>query len=195
MTVEEFRVWSSDTWPRYCGIRIDYPLTFPDELMLTDANIAPIYPPDVIAEMDTAHKKNNQLADNVYVRGAEVVVSGALRQFLEGEQLEGVEFLPLSITDFRGRVASSDYFIVQVRNVVDAIDPVHSEFDLNLIDPEVYATVWKLVIDNDAVPASIMLFRPRHRLWDVLVRTELAAKIEEAGFTGLRFSTYEQFVG
>jgi hypothetical protein len=110
-----------------------------------------------------------------------------LRDWLVKRQIPKVEYLPVSIVDHRGRVASADYVIVHPVEPVDCIDRERSEFSESRITPGQISRFSKMVIDEARVPADREIFRLQGFWGATLVRAGLVRDLSAAGFSGLSF--------
>ncbi|WP_341675043.1 DUF1629 domain-containing protein [Niveibacterium sp. SC-1] len=135
------------------------------------------------------------LLDNVHNTDGILVVSGHFRALLEAQSLRDVEFLPISIIDHKGRVASDDYWVVHPTNPVDAIDLVASDCKMSRIKKTRIQSMTRLVLRPGTVPADRALFRLQG-LWGVtLVHRALADAITAAGLTGVEWQELSAYPG
>jgi hypothetical protein len=151
------------------------------------------FPADASFRMDAAHPKNVKLADNVYNLDRMLVVSKKLKELIESKAPPSTEFLPVTIYNHKGRVASADYFIVNPFLLQDCIDKKKSQIEWNDIDPELICSCFGLVLLPDTIDPKLLLFRPKHMPTIVLVRRDLADEIEAGGFTGIKLVGLDEF--
>jgi hypothetical protein len=152
------------------------------------------WPDDAYCSMDPDYPKDVALEDSLYGAGA-LVVSGRVKQALEGAGVNNVEFLPLRIVNHKGRIASKDYFIVNPLDVCDCIDIARSVVKWNAIDPDSICGCKALVLKEDAVPTNYQIFRPEHWRKVVLIRRELADTLRSTGLSGLDFIEPHEYTG
>ena len=98
-----------------------------------------------------------------------------------------VEYLPVSIVDHRGRIASPDYCIVNPINPVDCLDADKSGADWSELNEGTIDSIAKLVITEEKVPPARQLFRMKYFYDLILIRRELAEAINGSGATGIRW--------
>lgn len=152
------------------------------------------WPEDALCRMDPRKPKDIELADSLL--GAKLlVVSGRVKKALDDAQVNNVELLPIRIVDHKGRVASSDYFIVNPQDVCDCIDIDGSGVEWNPIDPGSICGCDALMLREDAVPASYKVFRLHHWRNMIVIRRELAESMRALGLSGLSFLEPEEYMG
>lgn len=152
------------------------------------------WPTDASAPMDKSFPKDIGLADSL-IGCIHVVISKRVRAFLEGEAVENVEFLPITIVNHKGRIASKDYFILNPLQSVDCIDMGASQAEKDSLDPGMIQGVNQLVLREDAVPKDAMVFRTKYWPGKILIRRDLADRMNEAGLTGLYFIEPAEYTG
>ncbi len=152
------------------------------------------WPDEAQARMDPDFPKDIGLADNLY--GATfLVVSGKLKAFLEPENAGNIEFLPMKIMNHKGRVASEDYFVVNPLDIVDCIDKDASMVELDTLHKDMISTCAMLVLKEDQIPKKLKVFRGKFWSGLIIIRRELAQKMESAGLTCLNFIEPEEYNG
>ena len=146
------------------------------------------WPAAAAFRMNPKYPRDKKLADAIHSLGGAGVplVSARLRAAIEAFSPPDVEFLPVTIYDHQGRVASAEYAIANPTRLVDCIDLEAGQIDWNPIDPELIANVVGLVLDPTRLDPAAVLFRPRYMPTSVLLRHDLAAALTAGGFTGLR---------
>lgn len=142
---------------------------------------------DVSYEMDPNYPDDIALFDGVANIDRLVIVSKELREFLARRDLQGVEYLPITIRDHRGRVASRDHAIVNPHPLQDAIDIDASEVTYDRLIPTDIAEVDRLVIDPARVEPKLGIFRLARFTRPVVLRRSLAEEITVEGFRGMRW--------
>lgn len=152
------------------------------------------WPAEASASMSPRFPKDIGLADSLY--GASfLVVSGAVRQFLDGEAVPRMEYLPLQILNHKGRVASDGYFVVNALAVVDCIDQAASVVEQDSLDPGAFSGCKQLVLREEVIPPELAVLRLQHWPAVVVIRRALADKLNAAGLTGLRFVEPGKYTG
>ncbi len=151
------------------------------------------FPDNAVYNMDPEYPRNVVLADNLFNINRMIVASGVLKRFVEERSPANMEYLPVTIMNHKGRVASRDYFILHPVHPQDGLDAdasgaVWSDF----IDDEI-DEVERLVIDASKIPREIQLLRLKYYPDPILVRRNLAEAISNEGFTGIRWITLDQY--
>jgi hypothetical protein len=159
----------------------------PDALRLKKGVKLDPWPPDVRLHMDPNFPKAIQLPDCVANLAGAIVVSARLKEFIEKQKPASVEYLPMSIVNHKGRIASTDYFIINPWKLQDCIDQKASEITWNPIDPDLIAACPKMVLDEGKIDKDAKVFRLKHYPTKVLFARALADGIKSAKFTGIKF--------
>lgn len=188
----EFLVW--DTVPLGNACLLD-PIrqAAPERKLLRGISYDGRFPSEARFEMSKRHKKETALLDDVMNMDSVKVCSRRLVEFLKTRELRGVEYLPVTIFDHKGKVASSEYAIVHPVGPQPALDvegcqPTYS----NMIEGQI-VRVQQLVIEPERVEAGLRLFRLDGFFYPVLVDRDLAMEIESAGFRGPAFTPLDQY--
>ncbi len=185
-------VWKWDVGERFCVLT---GLKNVDDVYEISKGIprARGFPKKACFHMDPKFPKYVALADNIDNLDRMLVVSRPLKEFIEERKPPDVEYLPISILNHKGKVASAEYFVVHPTHIVDCIDQKKSTFEWNSIDPAKISAWKKLVLDAKAIDWKHPLLRAKHLEYYVVVHSELAKAIAGAGFTGVRFVPMEKF--
>src|SRR4051812_33364529 len=93
------------------------------------------FPANAQLRMSKDFKKDTGLIDDVRAGGHVKVCSPRLVDFLRKQKLKNVEFLPVTILDHKGKVASKEYSIVNPFGLQDALDLEKSKPEYNAIRP------------------------------------------------------------
>lgn len=147
------------------------------------------WPDDASFEMNPSYPRDIQLADAIHSRGGDgvPVVSPALRALIEAAAPPDMEFLPVTIYDHKGHVASADYVIANSFHVVDCLDHDAMGITWNAMDPMSIQVCERVVIDRAKLPDAPAIFRARNLTKRVMVRRDLAEQMTAAGLSGLYF--------
>jgi hypothetical protein len=181
--------WSVRVEPNFCALsRLD---NVENSLDLQKGIFIGIFPENATFFMDKNFPKAIKLADNVYNLRGLIVVSKKLKEFIEKTEPPNVEYLPVSIINHKGRIASKDYFIINPFVPQDCIDLQNSDIQWNAIDPEIISACFEMVIDETRIDPSITIFRLKYYPTKILVKRDMANKILNGGFIGTRFIEIE----
>jgi hypothetical protein len=143
--------------------------------------------------MSNEYKKDTGLNDDLPNTDALKVCSARLVDFLKKKALKNVEYLPVSIINHKGKLASKEYFIVHPVVPQDALDAEASKPKFNAISPEKIRTVEHLVLDPRKLDPAVRLFRLKAFFEPVLLEKGLADEMTVAGFVGSYFQPIERF--
>ncbi len=153
------------------------------------------FPEDAVFRMDPDFPKDIQLPDNVRNSGGFVLVSSELKEFISPHLDDETELLRVSIMNHKDRLASDDYYIMNPTRIIDMIDIDRSDVIWNSINPDMIASCKRLVLKNDAALPQASVFRLKFLSRRVVLTEDLAEKLVEAGFSGLKFVSVDEFRG
>ncbi len=162
------------------GVEDDYEL-------LRGISRAQGFPGDAYFKMHPAFPDKLLLEDVVRNINKVLVVSERLRGFLEEKAGRNNEFLPVTIVNHKGRKEKEPYFIAHQVGLQDCIDLDQSEYERNDIDPNIFASLDKLVLDEKRIDPEVSLFRMAGYPFVPVFRRDLAEAITAQGFTGIGF--------
>jgi hypothetical protein len=161
---------------------------------LTDgAPLADGFPSDVQLHFHPEFPNDITLVDNMRNTDSIAVVSPKLKLAVEAQNLAGVEFLPVSLIDHKGRTASSEYFIVHPIEPIDCVDREDSVFEESLLSPGEFEFFDKLVLNEELIPSERGLFRLKGFADLIIAHRDVAAALEEQGFTGLAWLNVSEY--
>jgi hypothetical protein len=143
--------------------------------------------------MSKEYKKDTGLNDDLPNTDFLKVCSARLVEFLKTKALKNVEYLPVSILNHKGKVASKDYFIVNPIIPQAALDTAASKPKFNALSPEKIRTVERLVLDPRKLDPTVRLFRLEAFFEPVLLEKGLADEMTAAGFVGSYFQALERY--
>jgi len=187
-------LWLKTTANKYCGLESLENVPAAHEIQFGKPRLTN-FPKDAHYKMSKEFKKQIALADNLWGPGGDRVISAKLRAFVEARVPMGVEFLPVSIINHKGKLASSEYFILHPVLIIDCVDQESSKFTWNPINREAIGTCSQLVFNLGQIPDNALVWRPRHLEQDVFVQRRLADDIVAGGFTGVYFDELENYGG
>lgn len=152
------------------------------------------FPEDAFFRMSDDFPKDVKLADALFNISSMLVVSERFAEFLKKEKfLAHNEVHPVAILNHKGRREKAKYFIVQQIDNPRCVDAARTKGKKSRILPDEYNVMQKLVIDEKKVKKEYALFRAYEYKDRVLVRADVAAKVEGAGFTGIEFHDLEGY--
>lgn len=145
------------------------------------------FPASASFPMDPDFPNDLLLTDSLMNSGRLVVGSLALKKLIENHADEQVEYLPVRIIDHKKKIASRDYFIIHPIDPVDCLKIDECGAEWGLIDTESIDSVERLVLDPSRIPAERVFFRAKFFEDVIFVTRALAAAIDAAGLTGIRW--------
>lgn len=173
---------------------LGFMLGFADDFKLMKGHtVGAQWPDDVSFRMDPDFKKRIKLSDNLVNSNKFMVASERLQTFLKAQAVPQIEFLPVTIFNHKKKAEAAPYAIVNPLAVVDCIDRAASTLKMNTIIPEDIDIARKLVLDPDAIPPQLQIFRAKGLVDVIFVRRDLAEKMRAQQFTGLEFKEVDKF--
>lgn len=151
------------------------------------------FPGDVEYFMDPDYPNDVELADSLMNSDSLIVVSLALREFIESKTMKNIEFLPVTIVNHKGKPASSDYSLLNPIILQNCINPEKSGARWSTLTPDRMAAIKRLVIDEDKIDKAAKIFRPTGFSRIVVVEVKIADEILAAGFTGIRWVDINEY--
>jgi hypothetical protein len=149
---------------------------------------AGIFPEDACYAMNPDFQKDIKLADVLKNNNTFFVVSERLKDFLCKEDLLAHnEIHPVAIINHKGRPESAKYFLIHQIDDPECIDEDKSKGIKSKLMPDQYAAVTKMVLDEKKIGPEYAIFRAAEYRDRLLIRNDAAEKIEQGGFTGIKF--------
>lgn len=115
----------------------------------------------------------------------------ALVEFLRLECFSRIELIPFALLNHKGREADPSCSVVNVLEVVDAVDSARTVGELDPVNEGWYLAIRRLALDFDRIDPALDLFRLASHPMTLVVREDLRSKIEAAGLTGMTFLELE----
>lgn len=147
---------------------------------------------DVRYHMDPNFKKQIALPDYVKNLHGDIIVSARCKDLVLGLQ-PGLECLPITIIDHKGKVASDSHWFLNPRPLIDAIDREASQLSWNRIDPEEICGCERLVLVEARIPEKLHLFRLKHLPLAPVMSATLVDAITAAKLTGIKYTPVEEW--
>lgn len=151
------------------------------------------FPANACFTQDMDFPNNTLLIDNLVNTNSLIVASERLKKFLEKQALPHVEYLPVTILDHKGKVASDCYYIIHPIDSVDCLDVDKCGPTWGRIAKDSIKTVDRLVLDEDKIDPERKMFRLQKFLLPVIVHRELAEAIDQEGFEGVRWVDIDDY--
>lgn len=152
------------------------------------------FPDDAAYRMNPGHKKDKTLPGAARTADGDAVpvVSPELREFIQEFEPRGVEFLPVTVYDHKGKVASNGYSIMNPTLILDCLDQEAMSIEWNPLDKTSIMECDTIVLSAAAVADAPPIFRIKHLENLVVVRRDIAEKAKEQ-FTGLYCSELSEY--
>jgi hypothetical protein len=145
------------------------------------------WPPDLAARFSDDEPEGMRLTDWVSTPFGWLLISGRFKKLLEDVGAPAVEYLPIKMKNHKGRLAGADYWIVNFLVLIEAVDRDRSAFEVSAAEDDKIYLFDRLVLRDDVEAKGPVIFRLKEQPRLILVREDLVARIQAAGFTGLLF--------
>jgi hypothetical protein len=146
------------------------------------------WPPDLAAEFSKHRPEGMRLTDWIATPFGWLLVSDRFKKLLDDASAPNVEYLPIKMKNHKGRLASTDYWIVNFLVLIEAVDRDRSAFEVDAAEDDKIFRFDRLVLLDEIEARGPVIFRLKEQPYLILVREDLVTRIKEAGFTGLRFT-------
>lgn len=156
-------------------------------------SMADNFPGDAFFAMDPRYPKDVRLCDSLINLSDHLVVSRRVVEFLKNRELQNTEYLRTKIINHKGRVASDEYYVVNLTKLQDCLDKERSGCKWSEIIPSDIVEVDELVLDESKIDTDVQLFRLKDFDDPILIREDLADEITKAGFTGFFWGKLQDF--
>ncbi len=150
-----------------------------------------LYPEDVRFQMSD-DKPGLMVPDYIDNALSYTMVSERLKNILQEEVPDGIEYLPFTLLNHRGRVAASPCYIVNILGTVDCVDTGKTEGDKNRLQPGRLRHIDILYLDEPKVPKDLKIFRIETQPKTILVRKDLKERFESENITGVEYLNLEE---
>jgi hypothetical protein len=143
------------------------------------------FPDNAYLEMSKKYPNDIRLEDFVYNTNSLLIVSDRVRQLIEGEGFQHVEFLPVTIVNHKKRKEKAPYFILNCFPLQDCLDVKQSAGEKNPIDPDDFMRLDKIVIDEQRVDQSAAIFRMKGYPGIKVFRRSALQRLLDEGCSGI----------
>lgn len=152
------------------------------------------FPTNAAFRMNPSFPRDVQVADAIQTHHGDgvMLISEALRELLESFAPPDMEYLPVTIYDHKGGVASETHTIANSCHVLDVLDHDAMGIVWNPMDPMAIMVCQRVALDTSKMDDAPALFRPKNLEKRVLVRRDVAEAIEAAGLTGPFFTELDE---
>jgi len=145
------------------------------------------FPNNATFRMRSEFPENTVLTDSLSNLDSLIIGSQKLKDFCETQDISHIEYHAVSIRDHKNKLVKSPYYIINPISNVECLDAAASGAVMSRINKTKVQFLKKLVLREDAVDNTRKMFRVAHFDMITLVREDLAAAIDQAGFTGIRW--------
>jgi len=152
------------------------------------------FPENASFKMSSDFPKDVKLADALANVDGFLVVSERFANFLADQKaLAHNEVHPVGIVNHKGRREQAKYFIIHQIDDPKCVDESKTVGKKSTLMPDQFSTLKTLALDAKRIDGTYVIFRPAEYKLRVFFRSDLAEKIESAGFTGIEFFDLEDY--
>lgn len=149
------------------------------------------YPADARIKMDH-RSKGNKLASMLGNTMSFLIVHTDVKKLIETNNLNAeIEYLPVNIYNHKGRLQSSDYWIINVIGTLDCVDKEKSDIDYEDETRQEVIGVGTIVLDGKKLRGAPDLFRVPEQAEDIIASDRLYRILVAGKFSNLAFSPIE----
>ncbi|MCP3162793.1 Imm43 family immunity protein [Myxococcus qinghaiensis] len=179
------------------GGRIDeYPCTGPILWKFAEGrSLAKDFPMGATVSFSDSHPERRSLYDFQPNLMRALLVSGRARKLIESLEVTNAEWLPVAIKDHKGKVIGPDYAFLNLLGAEDAIDLERSVYKMSSLEKDQLSHIRKLVLKPDSISPHAKMFRCTMQRHFILIREDVHAAFVEAGLTGLKLYSLEEWRG
>ncbi len=185
MEVFEYYILTHSIDPKYCLIE-DEAKGVEEEWNLIEGNrMGDNFPEDAAYYMSHDHK-GMKLSDFLSNYINLLMISNKVRDLMRQEGITDVEFLPFTLYDKKGRIASQEHCIANMLGTIDCLDLENSIFVRSHLDPEDVLYFKKVALKTKKIPSDKKLFRLKEMSELHIVRSDFVTALRENSITGYR---------
>ncbi|MFA7060610.1 MAG: DUF1629 domain-containing protein [Pedobacter sp.] len=151
------------------------------------------FPSSAFYTVNPDYPYNTLLVDNLPNTDRLIVASDRLKGFLEQHIRAKVEYLPISIHNHKNRPIREIYFIINPLDPIDGLDIEKCSVTWSKIVKDKIRDIKRIVLLEEKIDKERQLFRLARYDKIVLIKKELARKIDEAGFTGIQWVELDKY--
>ncbi|MFP2907954.1 imm11 family protein [Pyxidicoccus sp. 3LFB2] len=147
---------------------------------------AALFPPEPTVRFSEDYPKRRKVCDFMSTIFSSHIVSAKVKHILEAQGAKNCEFIPLTLLDHKGKVASKEHFLLQVLGHVEAVDMERSNVVMNSILKDRIGNFKHMVLDRKAIPPDAVIFRLSRKRDEFLVNQATYEALTKEGVTGLK---------
>ncbi|WP_226994091.1 imm11 family protein [Myxococcus hansupus] len=153
------------------------------------------FPSDAAYRMSDEAPDKTALYEVLYNLDGQFVVHEKVRTFLEKENVQHVEYLPVKVLNHKDREVKERYFVVNMLPLVDCVDLDQTKFKRNRLNPDQLMDISNLSVHEEKIPPDFQLLRLKAVSGAMLIHRDLAAKLKAAGFRGFATPEVSEYSG
>jgi hypothetical protein len=115
-----------------------------------------------------------------------LLVSEKVKNVLEGLEATNCEFIPITLLNHKGKVASTSHYLLNILGSEDAIDMEKSVCVMGSLEKEQILGIRKLVLKHDGISPGAHIFRAKTKMDEYFISQKLHEAFQREGITGYR---------
>jgi hypothetical protein len=192
--MNDYLVWEPDWKDGWCRLGALENVENRGQIRLGKSRVQG-FPTHASFQMDRDFPSDTLLTDCMKNSSGELVVSKAVVDFLQRENLPQVEYLPVKIFDHRNRPVEEPYTIVHPILPVDCLDINACGPTWSASAPDQIMFIRQLAIDEKRVDPTRRLFRCASYTKVKIIHRPLAEAMSAAKFIACNFVEFENYRG
>ncbi len=188
----KYYVWIDNNDESYAWIK-----DFPDEIRdckwklkegvscadwFPENTVLPIYSEDGI-----------KLTDSIQNYSDLLIISEKLKAIFEKHSGANFEYLPVRISDKKGRVTPNQYYIANLLDTVDCLDMEKSSYVMGSIIKDQVSRFSELILDENNIDPTKKIFRLKDKTDQIVVSEEIIPPMKENGIKGPALEPVEDY--
>ncbi len=116
-----------------------------------------------------------------------LIISEKLKAIFEEHSGANVEYLPVRISDKKGRVSPKQYYIANLLDTIDCVDMEKSSYVMSAIIKDHVLRFSELILNEDRLNSENHIFRLKDKTDLILIDDPFSDAILDADCTGMLF--------
>lgn len=158
----------------------------PEHLLDEGTRLGDRFPPNASVRFSDEFATRRTVCDFMSNTFGSLIASARVRRILEAQGADNCEFIPLTLLDHKGKVASREHFLLNVLGHAEAVDLERSVVDMDSILKDRIAYFDKLVLRREGIPPDARIFRLSRKRNEFLISQAVHDAFTQEGVTGFK---------
>ncbi|MCG8573048.1 MAG: hypothetical protein MJB14_23190 [Spirochaetes bacterium] len=172
---------------QYCKISDEEPEFLNKESwkIMRGISVKDIYPENI--ELSMFKKHPGKVIPDLMYGISYYLISQKLKNILEKEVDQKIEYLPFTLINCKGKQEPSLYYILNVLDIEDCVDLENSKYRESHIAPGTFSSLRILNLEKEKINPELKIFRIKQKTRLLIIRDDLKNFLESNNITGLEF--------